>query len=63
MIVAFAGRRIDAPDAATPCFPLTQVAVVRDQLERLFCQGMAILVDHATLRGILQRTPAHAVWS
>jgi hypothetical protein len=38
VIVAFAGRRIDAPDATTPRFPLTQVAVVRDQIERLFSQ-------------------------
>jgi hypothetical protein len=35
-IIAFAGRRIDAPDATTPRFPLTQVAVVRGQIEALF---------------------------
>jgi hypothetical protein len=38
VIVAFTGRRIDARDATTPRFPLTQVAVVRDQIQRLFCQ-------------------------
>ncbi len=37
-IVAFAGRRIDAQDAATPRFPLTQVDVVREQIEGLFCR-------------------------
>ncbi len=36
MIVAFAGRRVDAPDATTPRFPLTQVAVVCGQIEALF---------------------------
>ena len=36
MIIAFAGRRIDAPDATTPRFPLTQVAVVSEQIEALF---------------------------
>ncbi len=35
-IIAFAGRRIDVPDATTPRFPLTQVAVVRGQIEALF---------------------------
>lgn len=35
-IVAFAGRRIDAQDATTPRFPLTQVDVVREQIEALF---------------------------
>ena len=32
-IVAFAGRRIDAPDATTPRFPLTQVDVVQKKIE------------------------------
>ena len=36
MIVAFAGRRIDAPGTTIPRFPLTQVAVVRGQIEELF---------------------------
>ncbi len=35
-IIAFAGRRIDEPDATTPRFPLTQVAVVRGQIEAVF---------------------------
>ena len=35
-IVAFAGRRIDAQDATTPRFPLTQVNVVGEQIESLF---------------------------
>jgi hypothetical protein len=35
-IVAFAGRRIDAQDATTPRFPLTQVNVVGEQIEALF---------------------------
>jgi len=37
-LIAFAGRRIDAPDATTPRFPLRQVAVVREQIEALFRQ-------------------------
>jgi len=35
-IVAFAGRRIDATDAETPRFPLTQVDVVQNKIEKLF---------------------------
>ena len=35
-IVAFAGRRIDATDAETPRFPLTQVNVVQKEIEELF---------------------------
>lgn len=35
-IVAFAGRRIDAPDEPTPRFPLTQVDVVQKKIEALF---------------------------
>jgi hypothetical protein len=35
-IVAFAGRRIDATDAETPRFPLTQVEVVQKKTEELF---------------------------
>ena len=35
-IVAFAGRRIDAPDAETPRFPLSQVNVVQKKIEELF---------------------------
>jgi hypothetical protein len=35
-IVAFAGRRIDATDAETPRFPLTQVNVVHKKIEELF---------------------------
>lgn len=35
-IVAFAGRRIDATDAETPRFPLTQVDVVQKKIEELF---------------------------
>jgi len=38
VIVAFAGRRIDAPDATTPRFPLTYVGVVQHQIEELFRQ-------------------------
>jgi hypothetical protein len=35
-IVALAGRRIDAPGASKPRFPLTQVDSVRGQIEGLF---------------------------
>jgi hypothetical protein len=35
-IVAFAGRRIDAPDVETPRFPLSQVNVVQKKIEELF---------------------------
>lgn len=36
MVVALAGRRIDAPDAETPRFPLASVALVRERLAALF---------------------------
>lgn len=36
IIVAFAGRRIDATDAENPRFPLTQVNVVQKKIEELF---------------------------
>jgi hypothetical protein len=36
MILAAAGRRIDATDAASPVFPYGNMAVVRARLERLF---------------------------
>lgn len=36
VIVAFAGRRIDAQDATTPRFPLARVDLVRDRIEGLF---------------------------
>jgi hypothetical protein len=36
VIVAFAGRRIDAQDATTARFPLTRVNFVRDRIEALF---------------------------
>lgn len=36
MVIALAGRRIDAPDADTPRFPPHQAADVRERLDRLF---------------------------
>ncbi len=36
MVVALAGRRIDAPDAETPRFPLANVPLVRQRLAELF---------------------------
>ena len=36
MVIAVAGRRIDAPDAETPRFPLQNVPIVERQLEELF---------------------------
>ena len=39
IIVAFAGRRIDATDAEPPRFPLTQVNVVQKKIEELFRRG------------------------
>ena len=36
MVIALAGRRIDAPDAGTPRFPLASVPLVRDRLAALF---------------------------
>jgi len=35
-IVAFAGRRIDATDAETPRFPLTQVDILQKKIDELF---------------------------
>ena len=37
-IIAFAGRRIDATDATTLRFPLTQVALVKEKIEAFFRQ-------------------------
>lgn len=36
MIVALAGRRIDAPDAANPVFPVASVDRVRESIRKLF---------------------------
>jgi hypothetical protein len=36
MIIALAGRRIDAPDATIPRFPLRNVAAVRERLHAFF---------------------------
>lgn len=36
MIVALAGRRVDAEDATTPRFPTANVGLVRDRLRALF---------------------------
>ena len=41
MVIALAGRRIDAEDAATPRFPLTSVALVRRRLDELFAREAA----------------------
>lgn len=38
MIVAVAGRRVDAPDSATQRFPLRNVGLVRDRLRELLRQ-------------------------
>ncbi|MEO8049024.1 MAG: hypothetical protein ABI833_01295 [Acidobacteriota bacterium] len=35
MILAFAGRRVDAPDAATPRFPIANLAIVRGRIRKL----------------------------
>ena len=48
MIVALAGRRIDAPDAPTPRFPLSRAAAVREKLSALFRRrGATALVSSA----------------
>jgi hypothetical protein len=36
MVIAIAGRRIDAPDNDTPCFPLRNVALVEQRISTLF---------------------------
>lgn len=41
MIVALAGRRIDAPDADPPRFPLSSVDLVRGRLHRLLSEKEA----------------------
>jgi hypothetical protein len=47
-IIALAGRRIDAPDAKTPRFPLASVPLVRDRLRDLFlARGAGMLVCSA----------------
>ena len=40
-MIALAGRRIDAEDAATPSFPLANVALVRRRLAELFAREAA----------------------
>lgn len=47
MIVAAAGRRIDAPDAAEPRFPLSAVPRVRSAVRRLLEAGATTLVCSA----------------
>lgn len=41
MIVALAGRRIDAPDADSPRFPLSSVELVRGRLHKLLSEKEA----------------------
>lgn len=41
MIVALAGRRIDAPDAESPRFPLSSVELVRGRLHKLLSEKEA----------------------
>lgn len=46
--IALAGRRIDAPDAETPRFPLANVPLVRDRLRAFFVErGAGTLVCSA----------------
>lgn len=48
MIVALAGRRIDAPDAETPRFPLANAPIVRERIrELLIALGANALVCSA----------------
>ena len=48
MIVALAGRRIDAPDADYSRFPLTSIELVRERLHKLFSENaVAALVCSA----------------
>lgn len=48
MIVALAGRRIDAPDAANPVFPVASVDRVRESIRRLLeDEGATALVSSA----------------
>ena len=49
MIVVLAGRRIDAPDADSPRFPLRNVELVRGRLHKLFFErGATALVCSAS---------------
>jgi hypothetical protein len=41
MVIALAGRRVDAPGAATPRFPPTNVAAVRERLHSLLVEQQA----------------------
>lgn len=48
MIVALAGRRIDAPDSETKRFPLENVELVRERIEALFQKNdVKLLVSSA----------------
>src|SRR5947209_4010396 len=46
-IVALAGRRIDAPDAETPRFPLRSVGSVRDRLRQVLKDRVALVCSAA----------------
>src|SRR5256885_749046 len=48
MIIALAGRRIDAPSTSTPTFPLPEVDKVREKLAALFeSEGATALASSA----------------
>ena len=48
MVIALAGRRIDAPDAETPRFPAANEAAVRAKIESLFTgNDVQVLVSSA----------------
>ena len=54
MIVALAGRRIDAPDAESSRFPLSNVELVRERLHKLFLEKAATaLVCSAACRRVI----------
>ena len=49
MIIALAGRRVDAPEADTPRFPLAYVTAVRDRIKSLLVaqQARAVICSAA----------------
>jgi hypothetical protein len=44
MVIAVAGRRIDAPDARAPRFPSANVPAVRERLRHLFVETRATMI-------------------
>ncbi len=63
MVIALAGRRIDAPSSSTPRFPLENVALVRARIRGLFeaCGASALVSSAACGADLLALTEGGAM--